>query len=370
MVKKKKLCIITPVHWSFGMGGAEYQMKLLANNFSEDKNFHVTYVARKTGNGYRPSKYDLIKISKENIFQQDGSFVDVFGLLNLLEKIKPDIIYQTVGCAYTGIAAFYAKKAGCAMIWHIASDNDLAFQYKWSDLKPNKFIDKKLLQWGIKNTKTIIAQSECQKKIVEKINPRASIHLIRNFHPLPEENEKADKLDQIVWVANIKTLKQPEMYIELAAELKRKAIKTKCIMIGKPAVYPLGYQNFIVKLIEKMDNLNFLGPLPQEKVNEIICKSKLLINTSKWEGFPNTFIQAWMRKTPVVSLHCDPDHIIRNYECGMVSGTLKKMVEDVAYLLNNEDKRLFMGENAQRYAFENHSMKNLKRLEKIISGNV
>lgn len=370
MAKKKNLCIITPVHWSQTFGGAEYQVSLLVEHILKHDNIHITCLSRKAKNGYQPSTYDLVKISKNNLFQRLGFFVDTLNLLKLFKKMKPDIIYQRVGCAYTGIAAFYAKKAGCKMIWHVSSDNDLIPAPGWWESKPNKFIDKKILQWGIKNAQAIIAQTEYQKKILEKANCRAPIHLVRNYHPLPEKNPINGKSDQIIWIANIKKLKQPELYLELAGELQKRNIKTKCLMIGAPATYPNGYQDVIKDRLKRLDNLTYLGKLPLFRVNEIIAQSKLLINTSKWEGFPNTFIQAWMRKTPVVSLNCDPDYIIRNYECGLVSGTFHKMVENVIYLLNNKQQRDKMGENAQTYAIKNHSLKNLDIMEKLILGAV
>lgn len=362
----KKLCIITPAHWSHGMGGAEYQVKLLVDKMLLNKNVHLIYLSRRIEKGFRPSQYDLIKISTDNMFQQYGFFFDTFSLLKLLKKIKPDIIYQRVGCSYTGIAAYYAQKTGCRMIWHISSDNGLSVGSKWTWIKPHVLIDDLILKWGIKNARVIVTQSAYQKKAVEQINHHASIYHIRNFHPLPKGNITSVKSDQIVWVSNLKQLKQPEMYIDLAERLEKSGIKTQCIVIGSPPAFSNGYGKNIMNLMKNSSNLNYLGRLPQEKVNEIINQSKLLINTSKWEGFPNTFIQAWMRKTPVVSLYCDPDYVIRDYRCGLVSGTLNKMVEDVICLLNNEQERKIMGENAQKYAFENHSMKNLEKLENII----
>lgn len=367
MPKKKKVCVITPVHWSYRMGGIEYQVKLLIENMLKNNNVNILYLSQKIKYGYCPESYNLLKISKENVFQRYGLFVDAMNLWRLLRKNRPDVIYQNGGCAYTGIAAFYAKRAKCRMIWHIASDNDLANNHESGIFKPNKALDRNLLHWGIKNSDVIIAQSESQRNIVSKINPTAVVHVIRNFHPMPRETSSTQKSEKIIWVANIKKLKQPEMYIKLAKELLERNLDVECLMVGAPARYPEGYQNVIDETVQAVPNIKYLGALPIDEVNDLIGKSKLLINTSKWEGFPNTFIQAWMRNTPVISLNCDPDNILKEYHCGIKSCTFEKMIEDTICLLKNDGMITQMGHNAKKYAFEHHSVKNLDRLEKIIT---
>ena len=50
--------------------------------------------------------------------------------------------------------------------------------------------------------------------------------------------------------------------------------------------------------------------LSQAEVNALLEHTDLLVNTSDYEGFSNTFIQAWMRRVPVVSLRVDPDRLL------------------------------------------------------------
>lgn len=362
----KKICIITPAHWTFGMGGIEYQVKLLLENLLHHKNIEITYLSRKINPDYKPEKYKIHGISSRSFLSRYGFFSDTICLLSRLKSIKPDIIYQNGGCAYTGIAAHYAKKNNIPMIWHVASDNDLPKNI-FTNFKPNKIIDDLFLWWGTKNASIVIAQTEKQKIKMKSRSKHASIHLIRNFHPVPSDKSNENKANQIVWVANLKQLKQPEIFINLARSLSDKKIDVRCFMIGGPAAYPIGYQERIEKMILETSNLAYLGRMQQDQVNRIISQSKILVNTSKWEGFPNTFIQAWMRNTPVVSLNCDPDCIISKNNIGIVSGSAEKLANDIIFLLKNDLKRRQMGINARNYALKHHSLKNLSELNRILT---
>jgi glycosyltransferase involved in cell wall biosynthesis len=62
---------------------------------------------------------------------------------------------------------------------------------------------------------------------------------------------------------------------------------------------------------EVNSNFDYLGPVSFEESNSLFAKANIFINTSKaQEGFPNTFIQAWMQGVPTISLDFDPDNLI------------------------------------------------------------
>ena len=77
---------------------------------------------------------------------------------------------------------------------------------------------------------------------------------------------------------------------------------------------------------EQSANLNFLGEQSLAQVNERLWACRLVVNTSQTEGFPNTFIQAWARFVPVVSLKVDPDGVIARHQLGFCSGDFSRMV--------------------------------------------
>ena len=74
-------------------------------------------------------------------------------------------------------------------------------------------------------------------------------------------------------------------------------------------------------------NLQYLGEVSQDEVNRRLREGHILVNTSRYEGFSNTFVQAWMRRVPVVSLTVDPDNILVRENIGFCSGTFKNLCQ-------------------------------------------
>ena len=124
------------------------------------------------------------------------------------------------------------------------------------------------------------------------------------------------------------------------------------------------YHEIMYRAIE--NKIEVTGEIPISEVNKILSQSHLLINTSEMEGFSNTFIQAWMRKVPVISLNVDPDNILRQKHLGFCSGNFTQLVKDTRLLIKNHLLREKMGSNARQYAVENHSLDNIDKIVDIL----
>ena len=81
------------------------------------------------------------------------------------------------------------------------------------------------------------------------------------------------------------------------------------------------------------------------------------MNTSDFEGFPNTFVEAALEKTPVVSFKVDPNKMFEEHCAGICCyGNFENMVVACKQLVENDDDRLRMGENARSYAEKFHDI--------------
>lgn len=344
------------------MGGAQYQTMLFIRALVATGNYEITYITKNVDADYKPDHYKIVRIKNSWNITRTGLFLDAVHLYKALARVRPDVIYQRVGSAYSGIAAYYARKNGSRFIWHISSDsNVIPFRFRTSRNILLQYVDKKLLEFGIKNADAIIAQTVEQAELLRRNYQCSPSAIVSNFHPLPTEEIWKTKPVEVMWIGNIKRLKQPEIFVRLAQELHHLS-DVRFVIIGALQ----GSHRRLRRAMETLPNLRYLGARTQTEVNEMLARAAVLVNTSLWEGFPNTFIQAWMRKVPVVSLNVNPNSVLADTRIGFCSGSFDRLCDDVAMLIEDESLRDRMGEEAQTYAFENHSEKNIAKLIELI----
>ncbi|MGR9115427.1 MAG: glycosyltransferase family 4 protein [Gammaproteobacteria bacterium] len=361
---RKKICVVIPTHWSWVLGGAEYQVSLITEHLVTDDRFDVTVLTRNVDSSFSSDDYIIKKIRPGRFFSRYSKAFDGKNLLAALNDIRPDIIYQRSGSAYTGICAWYAHRNHIPMVWHISHDMDVTPKMGTKKF-PFELIEKKCLEYGIRHTTHIIAQTDTQAGLLKKNYGRTANQIIRNFHPFPAADEPSNKGGKIkiVWIANFKPMKQPELFVRLAKELEN-VIDVQFVMIGKIGNHKQYGQ--LLETINTIKSLDYIGEQPQEKVNKILSESHLLINTSKLEGFSNTFIQAWMRGVPVITITVDPDAVIKNNEIGVCTGSYEKLKDTVINLVRSPERLVYMGQKGKQYADENHSMKNIDKIHETL----
>lgn len=363
--KKIKLCVVVSSHWAATFGGAQYQAKCIIDELIQTNNYDIYYLSRDVNINYTPEGYNIIQIGSGRHAKKFPLYLDAVDLYRVLKKIDPDILYQRVLNSYTGISAYYAKKYNKKMIWHIAHDDDV--QPFVPSLKKNilnKLVDQKIGQYGIKKSHKIIAQTQRQNNFLQKYYNRQADAVIHNFQPKPTESLDKGNGIKIVWVGNFKPMKRPELFVKLAEDLVHLE-DVKLEMIGRP-----GNQRQYGMLLEKilkMNNLYYHGEQPLAEVNRILSGAHLFVNTSVAEGFPNTFIQAWMRKVPVISLGVDVDDLLQTRKYGVCVNTYEGLLAEIIELIANRERIENMANNSQKLAFQYFSLDNAKQIMQVMA---
>ncbi len=351
-----KIVILTEHYFEYAIGGAEYQISLLARELLKaGHELHYIFIAY--GHNPKPTiNINLHPLKARLLSRKFGHnfFLYRTDINEMLNSIRPDLIYQRVASAFTGIAARYARKNECKLVWHIAHEsNTQPAWFKTLRTAPFDYINKKYVEYGIRHTDYIIGQAKYQDTLLKENYGRKCDLIVGNFHPSPSEQIVNKPPVKVIWVANFKPIKQPELFIKLSREFINDD-NVEFVMIGREA--NKGYQYELSRKMKCAPNLKYFGELSNAEVNRILSESHIFVNTSISEGFPNTFIQAWLREVPVVSLNVDPDDVLKVNNIGFHSESYEKLVSDTKRLIDDTDLRKEMGSKAQIYARKMHTI--------------
>lgn len=300
-------------------GGAEVQISLLAKELAKDKHLDVNVI---NGNYDQPTiiKQGRLRLFKTRLF-------DFFRILKLVDAdiyvertINPKIILVYLFCR------IFHKK----FIYMVAHDWDLNHQI-------------------IKLADLIIVQHLQQQKSL-KFHSLVMPSLIKI-----DKTKKSFRRKYILWVGRADEWKRPKEYINLAQRFSKEEFVMICRLGKNKKLFQA-----VKKLAESLSNLIFLTSVPYEEISDYFSQAKILVNTSAAEGFPNTFLQAGVTKTPVLSFKINPDNYINKYCCGRVGKQWFKS------LLANPQELKKMGQAHYQYVKIHHNLKKLAQFKQIL----
>jgi len=332
-------------------GGAELKQVLIARELVKRK-YIISFIVYNEKNDEQTKNLDDIILVKSFSPSQNITFFKKVRMLwKSLKEADSDIYIQAT--YPPGIVALYCFFNRKKYIKWLSSDKSVNLQ---DVTQRTTLITKISLYFDIKLAHLIIVQNEYQKEIIER-RFRKKCVLIKN--PITILDNSFDfeekKENNLLWVGTIRSLKQPDLFLEIAKILPQ----FKFIMIGGATNSELDLYNKIQKNSRTISNLSFLGFIPHNKIQKYYFQSSILVNTSIVEGFPNTFLEAWNNSIPVISLNIDPDEIICKNKLGLHSTTFKQMIFDIEFLLNNDKLRYELAMNARKYLKENHDLKKI-----------
>ena len=149
-------------------------------------------------------------------------------------------------------------------------------------------------------------------------------------------------------------LKQPELFCELARQFPEEEF----IIIAPRFATDPEYTDFSER-IKGIENLTYRERVPFSEIDNYFKNAKLFVNTSTYEGFPNTFVQACKHGVPIVSLQVNPNSILDTFKLGYCVKKIEFLAKRMRELLN--DKTLYdkLSSHCVEYARTYHDIKNV-----------
>lgn len=358
----KRICIVSPSAYPLldssagGMltGGAEAQLCTIGRALSR-AGLEVHFIVDDCGQAEQV-ELEGVTAHRATFRYMGGSkkhiLPDWWRLFRILRRVRADFHLIKVPPLLLFLLGVYCRSHGAKLVFVGQKDSDLDEKLiRRRDGAPGWW----LYRAGVAMADVVAAQTETQQTGFRNLFGKESV-VIRNVLTLEEDND-ISKEDYVLWVGNNNDDKQPYLVPDLARALPN--IRFRMIMALSPSRKD---DSFIRDQLDGLPNLEYLGTVPFSEIAEHYKRARLFVSTSKCEGFPNTFLQSWQYRTPVVSLTVDPDDVIKRHNLGRVSRTLENMIGDIGELYGDTALCDTLGENAHSYVYKYHS------LESSVSG--
>lgn len=359
---KPRICIVASDIWPVladdrsltVVGGMEVQLGILARAFVQ-AGFRVSVVTKDFGQADE-TVVDGITVYRSHKPTGGLPVLRFFhprltSWWRALKRADADIYLQRSADFLTGVTGLFARLHGRRFIYSGASDLDFKRDETWKLFRRRMGRrDQWLYEVGLRLAHGIVAQHEGQAADCAKWHGRTATRIPNCYACEPTATPQAK--DLVLWVATVKPLKRPELFLQLALDLPQLRFR----LVGGPGKeWEYGAYESAKQAAAEMSNVEFTGFVPYAEVGTQFDQARIFVNTSDFEGFPNTFLQAWARGIPTVSFF-DCGARLDGRPVGFVCRDLAEMRDTVRRL--GEDEQLWEAESrrARTYFESNHSV--------------
>jgi glycosyltransferase involved in cell wall biosynthesis len=265
------------------------------------------------------------------------------GLWSALARADAELYYTSCAGMHVGLLSLFCARHARRLVFRCASD---------TDCDPSRLLvryarDRWLYAYGLRRADAILVQSAAQARSLAQhfgLAGRVAGMLVEPAPPAARQD-----ID-VLWVGNIRRVKGPERVLELAAHLPAARIH----MVGGPVPDEAALYERMRAEAARHPNLVFHGHMPYWEASAMYGRARLLVNTSEVEGFPNAYLQSWMRGVPVVSFS-DPDRVIHRFGLGEVVKSQRGMWEAIRWLLADRTARAAASARCRAYMAQEYA---------------
>jgi glycosyltransferase involved in cell wall biosynthesis len=329
-------------------GGAEKQIAYLMRALStRGHEVHLFYggAAQATDTEAGGIRIHPIQVT----WRHPQSLVQLWQTLN---RVKPALIYARLPDDFLWMLGLFARlHRSSRFVYALAAD---ILADPWRTYTYNRWFHGPLYALGLAAADAVFIQHEGQRALVKPYSTGKALHVPSIIHPIAPQARRFCQTDyDAIWVAQVRPFKRLPLFLDLVEQSPH----LHFAMVG-------GFNNTLDRQTQRklqcrirlLPNLEYLGLQTPQATHELIRRSKVLVNTSSEEGFPNTMLEAWSVGVPVVSLSVDPGAVIQRHRLGLVSGAVERMSQDLDSLVASPALNDTLGRNGYAYVQAHHSL--------------
>lgn len=335
------------------VGGAQRQQHLLATRL-RDEGHAVSFIAFESdGDRYeRVDGFDLWRTlpTTNDVVRTPEALVK---LLWSFRRVDADVFYARGNPPLCILSSYCCSILGEPLVYVIANDSNVELARLSSHHGMFRYTLPKLAYLdAIRRADRVVSQTDYQQDILRDVFGIRST-VVPNGYTVPPDEDVLPPSERthVLWVGSLDPdQKRPERLLELAERLPDVEFQ----MIGWSDNEE--DREGIVRRASELSNLRFEGFVPPDQIDQFYRRAIALVNTSDYEGFPNTFLEAWRYAVPVVSLHHTLDGVLTDRRVGYHAGTMDELARIVARLWNEPAGAVEVGWNGRRYLQDTYAL--------------
>jgi glycosyltransferase involved in cell wall biosynthesis len=287
-------------------GGAETQIWLLARGLAR-RGYAICVVVKDTPDGL-PAQIDgvdvVIRPPWEGGRGLRGRVAELRALWETLGPLQAKIVVQRAAGFSTGLVGAITRARRRTFVY--SSAHVLDFDY--GQLACSRR-DLRLFHMGLRLANRIVVQTDEQADRCRTKFGRDPV-VIRSVAEPAEISGTSPEV--FLWIGRLVSYKQPAEFIALARALPEARFQ----MVGLGSGNEPELEELVRREAHGLPNIELLPTRPRGELLPLYERAVAVVNTSVWEGMPNTFLEGWGRGIPALALAHDPDHLIEREQIG------------------------------------------------------
>lgn len=237
-------------------------------------------------------------------------------MLSVAKAYEPDVVVQGCAGVNTGIMAFIAQQLAVPFVNRVA--NDAETDARLLKILPLQY-ERAAYRYGLHRAAAVICQNQYQREQLQSQLPADRLSIIHNPFavadrtpaPVPREGRK-----YIAWLGVFRKPKNLPLLLRLARSLPDIRFR-----VAGTAEKDAGSDVLdAVAGLKSLPNVEMAGYIRRSQVLEYLSGAVALLSTADFEGFSNTFLEAFSVGTPLVlRSSVDPDSIVSRNRLGLVA---------------------------------------------------
>ncbi|MFA5139670.1 MAG: glycosyltransferase family 4 protein [Elusimicrobiota bacterium] len=332
-----------------GPGGTGYQVAALCNGL--DPGTFEVQLAYSVRPGTSPAEYEAMARGASRFHHVPEMVREIsplsdlrafWKLYRLFRQTRPDLVH-----AHSSKAGFLARVAGWLARAPRIYYSPHGYAFLQTDSPPLKRTLYRWLEWSVSWIGKIIAVSYSEAALARGLTSR--VHVVRDAYlgESPDERERGANPDVVFCtLGRMSYARNPEAFVRLARGLALARAKVRCVWIGAGELEPEVRR--LAQSLRLEPVLELTGWLPHARALEALRRADVLVQFSRWEGLPNSVLEAMACGLPVLASDIPGNReLVRPDETGLLAPTEEDLLRQALILAGDPALRRRMGANGR-----------------------